>query len=381
MKKNSRLALLVFSALLLVVLAACGGSNSSSSPSPSPSASASASPSPDANASPSGQTGGIDWDARIEANKKAGKITFSTGFNYAASPPNVHAVVAHELGYFKELGLEVDVIPGLEAENMKMLAAGRVQFAGSGTASSVIQSIVNDAPIKGVAVMSPVAMGALMVLEESGIKEPKDLEGKTLGYKGALPANFKAMFINAGVDIDKVNLVSVGFDPTILATTDVDAITVFKSNEPDAMRKMGYNVHLMDPKDYGVNSNFGVVVANNDFIEKHPTAAEDFLRALFKAHEYIAANQAEAIKILESRSETSYNLEVETNRLRVEMEIVESTKHEGKGIGWHNEKQWEDEIVVLVSTGSISSALPIDKVMNNTLVGNIYDGDKLIWKD
>jgi NitT/TauT family transport system substrate-binding protein len=381
MKKRSRLALILFSALLMVFLAACGGSKNSSSPAPSSSASPSASASSDASASPDGKTDGIDWNARIEANKKAGKITYSTGFNYAASPPNVHAVVAHELGYFQELGLDVDVIPGLEAENMKLLAAGRVQFAGSGTASTVIQSIVNDAPIKGVAVMSPVGMGALMVLEESGIKEPKDLEGKTLGYKGALPANFKAMFKNAGADINKINLVSVGYDPTILATTDVDAITVFKSNEPDAMRKLGYNVRLMDPKDYGVNSNFGVVVANTEFIEKNPTAAEDFLRALFKAHEYIKANQAEVIKILESRSETSYNLEVETNRLKVEMEIVESTKHEGKGVGYHTEKQWEDEIVVLVTTGSINSALPVDKVMDNSLISNIYDGDKLIWKE
>lgn len=377
-KKSSRLVLSLISVLLVLVMVACSNSNNSAPPNATPSEPSSETPSASPNESPDTDAG-VDWAARIAANEKAGKIIFNTGFNYAASPPNVHAVVADELGYFKELGLDVEIKPGVEAENMKLLAAGRVQFAGSGTASTVITSIVNDAPIKGIAVMSPVAMGALMVLEESGIKTPKDLEGKTVGYKGALPANFKAMFTNAGADLSKINLVSVGFDPTILDTSDVDAITVFKSNEPDAMRNLGFNVHLMDPKDYGVNSSFGVLVANTDFIDKHPTVTEDFMRALFKAQEYITTNPDDAIKILEGRSETSYNVAVESNRLRVEMEIVESTKYDGHGIGWHTAQQWQDEIDILVETESIKEAVTVDQIMDNTLIANIYDGEKLIW--
>ncbi|XID91078.1 ABC transporter substrate-binding protein [Paenibacillaceae bacterium WGS1546] len=372
-KTSSRLVLSLLCVVLLAVMAACSGnSKKEASPSATPSAGGSSSAGAD-------NPYGIDWEARKAANKEAGKIKFITSFNYAASAPSVNAVVADELGYFEELGLDVEVIPGLEAEGMKLLAAGQVQFGGSGTASTVIQSIVNDAEIKGLAVMSPVGLGALMVLEESGIQEPKDLEGKTVGYKGALPASFKAMFRNAGADIDKINLVSVGFDPSILVTTDVDAITVFKSNEPNAMEKMGHKVRLIDPQDYGINSSFGVVVGNNKFVEKHPTAAEDFLRALFKAQEYLKSNPDDTIKILEGRSETTYNVDTESNRLKVEMEIIESSKIEGHGIGWHTEQQWQDEIVTLVSMGSIKNALAVDTVMNNTLISSIYDGDKLIW--
>ena len=377
-KRSSRLVLSLLSVLLVLVVVACSNSNNGTATTPPPSEPTNETPNASPNETPDVETG-VDWAARIAANEKAGKIIFNTGFNYAASPPNVHAVVADELGYFKELGLDVEIKPGVEAENMKMLAAGRVQFAGSGTASTVINSIVNDAPIKGIAVMSPVGMGALMVLEESGIKTPKDLEGKTVGYKGALPANFKAMFTNAGADMSKISLVSVGFDPTILDTSDVDAITVFKSNEPDAMRNLGFNVHLMDPKDYGVNSSFGVLVANEDFIAKNPTVTEDFMRALFKAQEYITTNPDDVIKILEGRSETSYNVAVESNRLRVEMEIVDSTKYDGHGIGWHTEQQWQDEINILVETDSIKEAVTVDQIMDNTLIANIYDGDKLIW--
>ncbi|MFC5406547.1 ABC transporter substrate-binding protein [Cohnella soli] len=378
-KKSSRLVLSLFSAVLMFVMAACSSnSNNGASPSVSPSASPSETSSVSPSASPDAKPG-IDWEARIAANKKAGKITYGTSFYYAASPPDANAVIADELGYFKELGLDVEVIPGLEGEQMKMLAAGRIQFTASGTASTVIQSVANGAEIKGIAVMSPVTIGALMVLDKSGIKSPKDLEGKTVGYKGALPASFKAMFKNAGADISKIKLVSVGFDPTILNTADVDAITVFKSNEPNAMEKLGFKVRLLDPKDYGVNSSSGVVVANNDFVNKYPTAAEDVLRALLKAQEYIASHQDETIKILAGRSETTYNVETETNRLKVEMGIIASSQVSGFGIGLHTAKQWQDEIDMLVNTDSIKKAVPVDQVMDNKLISNIYDGDKLIW--
>jgi len=367
---------------MFVMVACSSNSNNGASPSVTPSVTPSATPSETSSVLPSASSdgeSGIDWEARIAANKKAGKITYSTSFYYSASPPDVNAVIADELGYFKELGLNVEVIPGLEGEAMKLLSSGRVHFTASGTASTVIQSVANGAEIKGLAVMSPVTMGALMVLEDSGIETPKDLEGKTVGYKGALPASFKAMFKNAGADISKIKLVSVGFDPTILDTADVDAITVFKSNEPNAMEKLGFKVRLLDPKDYGVNSLSGVVVANNDFVNEYPTAAEDVLRALFKAQEYIASHPDETIKILAGRSETTYNVETETNRLKVEMEIIASSKVPGFGLGLHTETQWKDEIDMLVLTDSIKKAVAVDQVMDNKHIFNIYDGDKLIW--
>lgn len=378
--KRARLwAVYMVSALMLVVIVSCSPTGDGvTTASGLPGAGSTASPSAVPNADPS-EGPEIDWKARIVSNEQAGKISYMTGFNYAASSPDINAVVADELGYFKKLGLDVEIIPGVDPEGIKMLSAGRVQFAGAGSASLVIQSVANDAEIKGIALMSAVGLGALMVLDGSGIETVKDLEGKTVGYKGALPAHFKAMFINGDADISKIKLASVGFDPTILNTADVDAVTIFKSNEPIAMNKLGFNVRLLDPEDYGVTTSFGVVAANSKFIANHPTAAEDFLRAVFKAHEYIVANPDKAVSILKSRSETSYNVETELSRLRVELDIIAASHVAGTGIGWQAEEQWRKEIDLLVNTNSIEQALRVDQVMDNQFISSIYNGEELIW--
>src|SRR5690606_6557123 len=71
----------------------------------------------------------LSWEERKQLNGAAGEILYTTGFYYAASPPDIQVVVAKELGYFDELGLNVNIKPGLDAEGMKFLAAGQVQIA------------------------------------------------------------------------------------------------------------------------------------------------------------------------------------------------------------------------------------------------------------
>ena len=55
--------------------------------------------------------GGLTGDAACQANKDAGKITYVSGFDYAASPAILDITVAEAKGYFDDLCLDVDVVP------------------------------------------------------------------------------------------------------------------------------------------------------------------------------------------------------------------------------------------------------------------------------
>src|SRR5688572_1233098 len=60
--------------------------------------------------------GGISAD-RCEANRKAGEITYLTGFDFAASAGIIDAVVAEQLGYFEKMCLNVKVQSGFDTAN------------------------------------------------------------------------------------------------------------------------------------------------------------------------------------------------------------------------------------------------------------------------
>lgn len=383
MRRREKLWMAFLISVLMVVMTACGGGSSAPAPAPEPAApteepGAAETPA-ETPAAESPADDGIDWEARKAANQAAGTIKFMTSFNYSASIANVNAWVAKDQGFFEELGLNVEVLPGLSADALKLMAAGQLQFGHAGSASELVNAVANGGEIKGVLAMAPVNLSVLMTLEDSGIKTVKDLEGKTVGYKGAMPAHILAMFNEGGADISKIDQVSVGFDPTILATTDVDAITVFKSNEVYQMETLGYDVHLMDPEEYGIITSFGIIGVNNDFAEKHPTAVEDFLRAILKAHEWLEANPDGTIALLESLSGGNFNREIETNRLKVETSLIRPAKHEGQGLGWFPVEQWQNEIDILASTGVLASEVSAEQVADNAYISTLYDGERLIW--
>lgn len=318
-------------------------------------------------------------EERIALNASAGEITYMTGFYYAASPPDIQAVLADELGYFDELGLEVTIIPGLDAEGMKFLAANQVQLASSGTPSQVIQSVAQGADISGIATFGAVGTSALLVMEDSDIYEPADLRGKTIGYHGALPANLIAMLQHNGMTIDNIKGVSVGYDPTVLSSGKVDALTIYKSNEPYQLEKLGEQVRIIDPGQFGAETSFGVLAVNNEWASQHPTVVEDFLRALLKAHEYAAANAEQAIEVLAKRSDTLYDKEAELNRWQVELALVEQSRSADLGVGWQTSEQWEREAQMLLDAKVIARSLQSENVMNNAFLEAIYEGSELIW--
>lgn len=318
-------------------------------------------------------------EERTELNKAAGEITYMTGFYYAASPPDVQVVVADELGYFEELGLNVEIIPGLDAEGMKYLAANQAQLASSGTPSQVIQSVAQGADISGIAVFGSVGTSALLVMEDSDIYEPKDLKGKMIGYHGALPANLIAMLQHNDMEVSDIEGVSVGYDPTILSSGQVDALTIYKSNEPYQLEKLGEKVRIIDPGQFGAETSFGVLAINNGWAKQHPTAAEDFLRAVLKAHDYAAEHPEQVVEILAGRSETVYDQDAELNRWKVELDLLEQSRDKSYGVGWQSAEQWEREASMLLDANVIQKMLTADKLMNNAYLEAVYEGTELIW--
>lgn len=320
-------------------------------------------------------------EERKALNAAAGEITYMTGFYYAASPPDIQAVLADELGYFEQLGLNVKIVPGLDAEGMKFLAANQAQFASSGTPSQVIQSVAQGADIRGIATFGSVGTSALLVMEDSTIYAPEDLKGKRIGYHGALPANLIAMLQYNGMSLADIKGVTIGYDVTVLSSGKVDALTVYKSNEPYQLEKLGAKVRLIDPGHFGAETSFGVLAVNQKWAEQHPATVEDFLRALLKAHEFAAAKPEEAIELLAARSETVYDVEAELNRWQVELELITESRDPSTGIGWQTSEQWERESKMLFDAKVIEQPLQADQLINNAFLQAIYDGTNLIWVD
>jgi putative hydroxymethylpyrimidine transport system substrate-binding protein len=135
-------------------------------------------------------------------------------------PNAVHSFlyVAEEKGYFEEEGIELDIqFPANPTDPINLAAAGKVTMAITYQPDVIIAKTEQDIAVKSVGVLVRSPLNHLGFLEESGIKSPKDLEGKTIGYTG-IPLNeamVETMMKTDGADFNSVTMVDVGFEDEI----------------------------------------------------------------------------------------------------------------------------------------------------------------------
>jgi len=317
---------------------------------------------------------------RCELNKAAGPITFLTSYGYAASAGILDILAAKQQGYFDALCLDVTMQPG--SNNIQLVSAGTAQFAGVGGPSDTLVGIDNGADIVGIATYGNTGVIELLTMPGGSIKSLADFAGKTVGYKGAVPPQIRAMFIDAGVDETAINWVSVGYDPSILPDGVVDGLAAYKTNEPLELAARGLDVVAWDPADHGVASSFNTQIVNATWAKKHPTAVEDFLRASFKGLAWLnesPANLDAGLAYAAALSEAGYDVDKSKLRWQAEAKLVGDNSPKGHGFGWQLPELWQAEADMLKRFGLVKGPPDVARALDNSYIDAIYDGETLIW--
>jgi ABC-type nitrate/sulfonate/bicarbonate transport system substrate-binding protein len=317
--------------------------------------------------------------ARCAENKAAGTITFVTGFEFEATVGTIDPVAAAADGLYKDLCLSVSIKPGTgnPSPTAQTVAAGKATIAELGGASDVITTNANGIDTDAIAMYGNV--NAIELITMSSITNLKQLEGKTLGYKGSMPPEITAMLVKAGVDVKKIKEVGVGYDPTILPRGQVQALTGYKSNEVPTLEADHYKIRTWDPDSYGIKGTFNSLVANPAFAAAHPTAVEDFLRATFEAYKSCETNSTLCLSALAKQSQTGFDTASNKARWVVESGLVDHSLLPGKGLGAETVAQYTPELNLLLADKLIPHTVNLSKVVTPQYVNAIERGGKLIW--
>ena len=137
----------------------------------------------------------------------------------------VFSAVDHN--FFADEGLEVSFVsPATPADGLKLLASGGVQFA-TAHSTEVITARSKGLPVVSIATNHQFGTAGIMVPATENVTNLKQLEGKTLGVTG-IPFNkvmLEYCLKKAGVDLDKVKIVIVGFAPMpLLLSKRIDGL-------------------------------------------------------------------------------------------------------------------------------------------------------------
>jgi len=319
--------------------------------------------------------------AECAANRAAGEILFQTSFDYAAAASIADVVVATDRGYFKDMCLNVVLQSGFSTDNVALVSADRVQMSSLGSDSEVLAAVARRAQLEGILTYGKTAISELITPGASHYTSLKQLDGTTIGIKGALPYEVAAMMAKAGVDIASLKQVQESYNPNVINQGRITALPVYKSNEIHTLESEGQKFHVWDPTSYGVAASFGVMVVNTGFAKAHPTAVEDFLRADLEGFAWAYHHQTQTVADCQARLDPKLYITPGDSKFRwnVESGIVVSSTPAGQPIGSVDFPLITREYAQDTHLSLVPAGVDVHKAFNATFVDKIYKGTSLIW--
>lgn len=212
-------------------------------------------------------------------------------------------------GNFKAEGLDVDFVRGFgSGDSYKRAGTGECDI---GTAGAGPAALGRAQGIKAKEIMMQTAkfMETLFYFAETGIKTPKDLEGRKItgGPKASSDILMFPIFAKAnGIDMSKVQVLymEAGVKPPSLGAGAVDVTIDFHSNRPryaKVAKQAGKTLVSLLWADQGVDLYTNGLVASDENIAKRKDQIQRFLRAFYKALDWGFKNREAAMDLFLKR--------------------------------------------------------------------------------
>ena len=220
--------------------------------------------------------------------------------NWKYEGPQAWFFLAQDKGYFKDEGLDVEIDQGEgSAASIPKVASGAYQ-AGFGDINALIDLASKrpaEAPV-GVFMLYNTPPFTLVVKQDSPIKTPKDLEGKTIGgpaNDGALKL-FPAFTKIAKIDARKITITNMApnLREQMLARGQIDAAFGYVTTVSFSAKAMGMDaakdLRFIRYGDYGMDLYSNTVFFSRSFVKDNPKAVQGFVKALNRAIKEVVAN-------------------------------------------------------------------------------------------
>ena len=296
-------------------------------------------------------------------------VTFMAGFAPQANLPFVGVYVAAANGYFEEEGLEVTIEHSAGGgEHLQLLASGAVDVTTQDAAVVLQRRADPGIPLVALALLGQRGQQAFVAMADSGMATPADWVGHRVGFKGSPPPDLFAILDASGVSPDDVELVNVGFDVRVFTEGQVDVYPVFKSNEPDLITGLGFDIVTWDAADFGVPTLGLTYVATEESVAERPEMLRAFLAAALRGIAWAEENPEDAVDIVLTHTGPDADPDHQRFMLDTELADYRSEVTEANGDAWQTVEQWQALHDLLVEHGAIARPVDVSEAFTTELL-------------
>jgi NitT/TauT family transport system substrate-binding protein len=265
-----------------------------------------------------------------------------------------------EIGAYRDQRIELTINEGRGSANtVQVLAAGSDTF-GMADSSSVIGLAARGAEIRSVMSLLNSTGFAVISLAATGIRTPKDLEGKSLAVSPGDPLGqlFRALAAHNRLDMSKIRFVQV--DPAAKVATVLerraDALLGGADDQYFLIKYQGHQPAALRYADHGANIVGMTIAAQIATIRNQSDMVRRFVRASATAWEESRKNPQAAVAAA-LKVKPDLNPQSTMDQMMVDFELLDSANSRGR-IGWGAQADWEQTIELLKQYRELQTTQP-----------------------
>lgn len=283
--------------------------------------------------------------------------------------PNTNHIglfVAQELGYFEELGYEVEIIQPNQTSALQLVASNRAQIGISYQEELTFAlTSENPLPVTAIATILQHNTSGFASVKSSEILSVNDFENKTYGMFGSPTEELilrEIMSMNAA-DFSTVNMTLVNSDDFFtIVPQRVDFAWIFEGWTGIEAEMRGIELNYIPLREIDEKFDFytPIIVANNKFLEDEETV-KDIMSAISRGYQFTVNNPLEASKIFLEQVP-----EYELDFILKSTEFLNQYFLDEKGqFGFMKDSVWELYSNWLYESGLIEIPLNLEKAFTN----------------
>lgn len=273
--------------------------------------------------------------------------------------------VAKEKGYFKENGLDVEIITPGESSADALVASGKADF-GISYQENITQARTEGVPIVSVAAIIQHNTSGFASPADKNIVSPKDFTGKTYGAFGS---EVEKSVINSlmqidGGDVNDVEFLNIGDTDFFTATKkDNDFAWIYYGWTGIEAELRGEKLNMIYLTDYSNNLDYytPVLATNEKMIDSDPETVKAFLKAASDGYQFSIDNPSEASNILLKEAP-----DLDKELVKKSQEWLAS-KYQDDATRWGEQKLsvWENYANWMFDNKLLDSKLDAEKAFTN----------------
>jgi ABC-type nitrate/sulfonate/bicarbonate transport system substrate-binding protein len=274
---------------------------------------------------------------------------------------------ASNKGYYKDEGLDVEIIQPTEGGSADLIAAGKGEF-GISYQEQVTYARTAEAPLPVIAIAAIIQhnTSGFASPAEKNIVTPADFEGKKYGGWGSPveEAMLKGLMKKYGADYSKLEIVNIGASDFFTSVQQyVDFTWIYYGWDGVAAEVKDFPINFMLLQDMDARLDFytPVIIISEETMNTKSDLVKRFLRATEKGYRFAIEDPQQAAEILLSEvSELDTDIVIASQMYLADQYIADAERW-----GEMNNKTWEEYANWMYENELIPEKLAVNKTYTN----------------